>query len=106
MAFGGALEEIEAGEGGGGDGVELAEDAVVAGAGEVEEEGNAVGPADKGVIEGRAVVAEEDGVSGGDEVLHQGVVRETFLQRSVREYVIISHFLLLLLLFHFHFPSS
>lgn len=47
--------------------IQLPDDAL-AGAREVEEEGNAVGPTDEWVVECRSVVAEEDGVSGADEV--------------------------------------
>lgn len=79
VAAGGSLQDVEAGEAGGGDAVELADDAVVAGAWEVEEEGDAVGPAHQRVVEGGPVAAEEDGVSGGDELLHEAVVGEPSL---------------------------
>lgn len=79
VAAGGSLQDVEAGEAGGGDAVELADHAVVAGAWEVEEEGDAVGPAHQRVVEGGPVAAEEDGVSGGDELLHEAVVGEPSL---------------------------
>ncbi|GMN44147.1 hypothetical protein TIFTF001_013347 [Ficus carica] len=79
VAAGGSLQDVETGESGGGDAVELADDAVVAGAWEVEEEGDAVGPAHQRVVEGGPVAAEEDGVSGGDELLHEAVVGEPSL---------------------------
>ncbi|PON77573.1 hypothetical protein PanWU01x14_027340 [Parasponia andersonii] len=65
---GGALQFVEAGECGGGYGVHLAKDGLT-GAREVDEEGDAVGPTDKWVVEFGAVGSEEHGVSAANEVL-------------------------------------
>ena len=42
--------------------------------GNVEEEGDFVGPTDKGVFDGGAVGSDERGVAGANEVLEKGVV--------------------------------
>lgn len=84
VAAGDALQVVEAGEGAGGDGVELAGGGV-AGAGEVEEEGDAVGSADEGVGLGGGAGADEGGVAGADQVLEQPVVGEAALERAVGE---------------------
>ncbi|KAG9454484.1 hypothetical protein H6P81_007388 [Aristolochia fimbriata] len=84
VAASGAFELVHPVERGGGDGVELAGDAV-AGTGEVEEEGDAVGPADEGVAFDGAGDSEEDGVVGADHVLDEGVVGESALEGAVRE---------------------
>ncbi|PON49505.1 hypothetical protein TorRG33x02_317320 [Trema orientale] len=65
---GGALQFVEAGECGGGYGVHLAKDGLT-GAREVDEEGDAVGPTDKWVVEFGAVGSEEHGVPAANEVL-------------------------------------
>lgn len=63
MAAGGAFELVHPGEAVGGDGVELAGDGV-AGAGDVEEERDPVGPADEGEALRGGVGASENGVAG------------------------------------------
>lgn len=78
MAATDALELVHQGEATGGDGVELPRDAV-AGAGEVDEKGDAVWAADEREVIGGAASGDEDGVSGGDEVLDENVVGETSL---------------------------
>ena len=75
MAARGAFELVHAVEAPGGDGVELAGDAV-AGAGEVEEEWDAVGAADEGESGSGAAGGDEDCVAGGGEVLDKGVIGE------------------------------
>lgn len=86
VAPGDALELVHLGESGGGDGVELAGDAVGA-AGEIEEKGNAIGPADEGERVEGAAGAEEEGVPSGDEGLQEGVIGESLFESAVDEYV-------------------
>ena len=78
MAAAGALELVHEAEAAGGDGVELAGDAVAC-AGEVEEEGDAVGAADEGELGGGEADGDKGGVAGGDEVLDEDVVGEASL---------------------------
>lgn len=85
VVAGGALQFVKAGECGRGDCVQLALDALT-GAREVEEEGDAVGSTHERVVECGSVVANEDGVSGADQVLQEAVVGEPSLQGPVREH--------------------
>lgn len=85
MAAGGSLQLVHSGEAAGGDGIQLAQDAVTR-PWNVEEEGDAVGPADERVVGGGAVGSDEGGVAGAHEVLEKRVVGEASLQGSVREY--------------------
>lgn len=78
MAVAGTLELVHEAEAAGGDGVELARDAV-AGAWKVDEEGDAVGAADEGELGGGAANGDEGSVAGGDEVLYEDVVGEASL---------------------------
>ena len=54
--------------------------------GNVEEEGDLVGPTDQRIFGGGAVGSDEGGVAGANEVLEKGVVGEASLQGSVGEY--------------------
>lgn len=82
---GDALQLVEAVEPARRDGVELAGDAV-SGAGEVEEEGDAVGPADEREARRGGGGAHEGGVAVPGQVLEEAVVGEAPLQRAVREH--------------------
>lgn len=104
MAARGALELVHPVEAAGGDGVELAAD-VVAGAGEVEEEGDAVGATDEGILVSGAEVADEGGVAGADEILEEAVVREASLQCSVGEYQVSPLAVAVIASFCYHFLS-
>ncbi|GFZ00810.1 AIG2-like (avirulence induced gene) family protein [Actinidia rufa] len=66
VAEGDALKLVDAGEAAGRDGIELAADAVAAGVGDIEEERDAVGPADEREVGDGTVGSEEDGVVCGE----------------------------------------
>lgn len=84
MAVARTLQLVDPDEPAGGDRVEIARDPE-ARPGEVDQEGNAVGPADERVGVKGNMVAEEDGIVLVDEGLHERVVGESSLERAVRE---------------------
>lgn len=84
VATRGALQLVHSGQSPKRHGVELAAHALAA-PGEIEEEGDPVGPADEREFLCCAVAAHQGRVSGSHQLLHQRVVGETPLQGPVRE---------------------
>lgn len=84
VAPGEPLQFIHPGDPLGGDCVQLPGDALTA-AGEVEEEGDAVGSADEGETVESPAGANECRVTGGHKILHEDVVGETLLEGAVHE---------------------